>query len=78
MRRRIGYLPQEPRFYPHLIARETLRFAAGFFFSGPPARIEGRIEAAHRAVAVPAVPPGTVDLKREQMRHHGHGDHGPD
>ena len=43
VRRRVGYLPQEPRFYPHMTARETLRFAAGFFFSGPPDRIESRI-----------------------------------
>ena len=44
VRRRIGYLPQEPKFYPHLTARETLRFAAGFFFSGPADRIEARID----------------------------------
>ena len=44
VRRRIGYLPQEPRFYPHMSARETLRFAAGFFFSGPVAGIEARID----------------------------------
>jgi ABC-2 type transport system ATP-binding protein len=44
VRRRIGYLPQEPRFYPHMTARETLRFAAGFFFSGPVDRIEARID----------------------------------
>ena len=44
VRRRIGYLPQEPRFYPHLTARQTLRFAAGFFFSGPADRIEARID----------------------------------
>ena len=44
VRRRIGYLPQEPRFYPHMTARETLRFAAGFFFSGPADRIEVRID----------------------------------
>ncbi len=43
VRRRIGYLPQEPRFYWHMTARETLRFAAGFFFSGPAERIEARI-----------------------------------
>lgn len=42
VRRRIGYLPQEPRFYPRMTARETLRFAAGFFFSGPADRIETR------------------------------------
>jgi ABC-2 type transport system ATP-binding protein len=44
VRRRIGYLPQDPRFYPHMTARETLRFAAGFFFSGPTGRIEQRID----------------------------------
>ncbi len=43
VRRRVGYLPQEPRFYPHMTARETLRFAAGFFFSGPADRIESRV-----------------------------------
>ncbi len=44
IRARIGYLPQDPRFYEHMTARQTLRFAAGFFFSGPEAAIEQRIE----------------------------------
>jgi ABC-2 type transport system ATP-binding protein len=44
VRRRIGYLPQDPRFYPHMTARETLRFAAGFFFSGPTDRVKRRID----------------------------------
>ncbi len=44
VRRRIGYLPQEPHFYSHMTARETLRFAAAFFFSGPTDRIEIRID----------------------------------
>ena len=44
VRRRIGYLPQEPHFYAHMTARETLRFAAAFFFSGPTDRIEIRID----------------------------------
>ena len=35
IRARIGYLPQEPRFYEHMTARQTLRFTARFFFSGP-------------------------------------------
>jgi ABC-2 type transport system ATP-binding protein len=43
VRARIGYLPQDPRFYEHMTARETLRFAAGFFFSGPKAGIEARV-----------------------------------
>jgi len=44
VRGRVGYLPQEPRFYPRMTARETLRFAAGFFFSGPAGALEARIE----------------------------------
>jgi len=32
IRARVGYLAQEPRFYPHLTARETLGFTAGFFY----------------------------------------------
>jgi len=43
VRLRIGYLPQEPRFYPRMTARETLRFAASFFYSGPSNRVEARI-----------------------------------
>ena len=43
IRARIGYLPQDPRFYEHMTARETLRFAAGFFFSGPKAGVEERV-----------------------------------
>jgi len=43
VRLRIGYLPQEPRFYPRMTARETLRFAASFFFSGPADQVEARI-----------------------------------
>jgi ABC-2 type transport system ATP-binding protein len=31
IRERVGYLAQDPRFYDHMTARETLRFAAGFF-----------------------------------------------
>jgi len=43
VRRRIGYLPQDPKFYGHMTARETLRFAAGFFFVGPKDGIESRV-----------------------------------
>ncbi len=31
IRERVGYLAQEPRFYSHMTARETLRFVARFF-----------------------------------------------
>src|SRR4028118_2239820 len=36
IRRRVGYLAQSPRYYGHMTARETLRFVARFFYSGPP------------------------------------------
>jgi ABC-2 type transport system ATP-binding protein len=44
IRGRIGFLAQEPRFYEHLTARETLRFAARFFYGGPSPAIESRVE----------------------------------
>ena len=44
IRARIGYLPQEPRFYDYLTARETLRFTAKFFFQGPSKAIEERVD----------------------------------
>jgi ABC-2 type transport system ATP-binding protein len=44
IRARIGYLPQEPHFYEHMTARETLRFTAKFFFQGPPMAIEARVD----------------------------------
>ncbi len=45
IRRRVGYLAQDPRFYDHLTARETLRFAARFFYTGPRATLETHIDA---------------------------------
>src|SRR5829696_1967933 len=43
IRQRIGYLAQDPRYYDHMTARETLRFTAQFFYSGPSGMIEERI-----------------------------------
>jgi ABC-2 type transport system ATP-binding protein len=43
IRRRIGYLPQDPRYYDYMTARETLRFTAEFFYSGPAPAIEERV-----------------------------------
>ncbi|MGD8737544.1 MAG: ABC transporter ATP-binding protein [Anaerolineae bacterium] len=43
IRSRIGYLPQQPRFVDDMSARETLRFTARFFFSGPQAKIDQRV-----------------------------------
>jgi ABC-2 type transport system ATP-binding protein len=44
IRARVGYLPQEPHFYEHMTARQTLRFVAGLFFKGPKKAVEERIE----------------------------------
>jgi ABC-2 type transport system ATP-binding protein len=43
IRARVGYLPQEPHFYEHMTARQTLRFVARFFFKGPKNAIEDRV-----------------------------------
>lgn len=44
IRRRVGYLAQDPRYYDHMTARETMRFTARFFYSGPHKMIEERIQ----------------------------------
>ncbi len=44
IRSRAGYLPQEPRFYEHMTARQTLNFTARFFFKGPEKKIAERIQ----------------------------------
>ena len=43
VRRRIGYLAQDPRYYDYMTARETLRFTAKFFFAGPGGELEQHI-----------------------------------
>jgi ABC-2 type transport system ATP-binding protein len=44
IRKRVGYLAQDPRFYEQMTARQTLRFTASLFFSGPKAAVEERIQ----------------------------------
>jgi ABC-2 type transport system ATP-binding protein len=44
IRKRIGYLAQEPRFYDYMTAREILRYTLHFFYQGPKDLIEARIE----------------------------------
>ncbi len=44
VRRRVGYLAQNPRYYEHMTARETLRFTARFFYKGPHDAIERRVQ----------------------------------
>jgi ABC-2 type transport system ATP-binding protein len=43
IRRRVGYLSQDPRYYDYMTARQTLRFTARFFYEGPKAEIESRV-----------------------------------
>jgi len=44
IRRKVGYLAQDPRYYESMTARDTLRFTLGFFFKGPKIKLEERIE----------------------------------
>ena len=44
IRRRVGYLPQEPHFYEYMTARQTLDFTARFFFRGPEVEIKNRVQ----------------------------------
>jgi len=43
IRARVGYLPQDARYYEHMTAREMLRFAAGFFYKGPRRAVDLRV-----------------------------------
>ncbi len=44
IRKGVGYLAQDPRYYEGMSARETLRFTARFFYSGSKTAIEERID----------------------------------
>jgi len=43
IRRKTGYLSQDPRYYDYMTARQTLRFTARFFYDGPRSEIENRV-----------------------------------
>jgi len=43
VRRRVGYLAQQPKFYKELTARETMKFAARLYFKGPEDLMDERI-----------------------------------
>ncbi len=43
IRQRVGFLVQDPRFYDHMTARETLRFTARFFYTGSRDALDVRI-----------------------------------
>ena len=44
IRRNVGYLPQDFRFYEHMTARQTLEYTASFFFRGPTNEIDQRVD----------------------------------
>jgi ABC-2 type transport system ATP-binding protein len=44
IRKRIGYLAQDPRYYEHMTARQILAYTAGFFYRGPKDLIEARVQ----------------------------------
>jgi len=44
IRRNVGYLPQDFRFYEHMTARQTLEYTASFFFKGPTNEIDQRVD----------------------------------
>jgi ABC-2 type transport system ATP-binding protein len=44
IRKRVGYLAQNPSFYDHFNARQILDFTAHFFFKGPQKMIDQRID----------------------------------
>src|SRR5512136_3148759 len=43
IRKRVGYLAQDPRYYEYMTARQTLRYTAHFFFKGPAKEVEARV-----------------------------------
>jgi ABC-2 type transport system ATP-binding protein len=44
VRKRVGYLAQDPRYYEHMSARQTLRYTARYFYRGPRDMIEARVD----------------------------------
>ncbi len=44
IRKRVGYLAQDPRYYEHMTARQILGYTARFFYRGPQDLIEARVQ----------------------------------
>ena len=44
IRAKVGYLPQDARFYEHMTARQTLDYTAKFFYKGPQSEIDKRVD----------------------------------
>jgi ABC-2 type transport system ATP-binding protein len=44
IRKRVGYLAQDPRYYEHMTARQILSYTARFFYRGPKDLLEARVQ----------------------------------
>jgi ABC-2 type transport system ATP-binding protein len=44
VRKRVGYLAQDPRYYEHMTARQIVDYTARFFYRGPKDLIEARVQ----------------------------------
>ncbi len=44
VRKRVGYLAQDPRYYEHMTARQIVDYTAHFFYRGPKELIEARVQ----------------------------------
>ena len=44
VRKRVGYLAQDPRYYEHMTARQIVDYTAHFFYRGPQNLIEARVD----------------------------------
>jgi len=44
VRKRVGYLAQDPRYYEHMTARQIIGYTARFFYHGPKDLLEARVQ----------------------------------
>ena len=44
IRKRVGYLAQDPRYYEHMTARQILSYTARFFYRGPKDLLKARVQ----------------------------------
>lgn len=61
IRRRIGYLAQDPRFYEYMTARKTLKFVAKFFYEGPERLVDERVDECLETVGLDDKADRTID-----------------
>lgn len=52
IRKRVGYLAQDPRYYEYMTARQTIRYVAKFFYTGQDKLVEDRVSEVLRLVGL--------------------------